>query len=203
VILEFILPAILEGHSPILVAVVGSAAIAYVALYLAHGVNALTTVALLGTLAALALTIIFSVVFTALCHFSGFATDEALVLGQLAQKVDVNGLILGGIVIGALGALDDVTVTQASAVAELHDADPTMRHAQLYRAGIRIGRDHIASTTNTLALAYAGAALPLLLLFLLSSQSLGAVANREVVATEIVRTLSPPCPSPPGSPHGS
>jgi uncharacterized membrane protein len=189
VILEFILPAMLEGHSPVLVAVLGSAAIAYVALYLAHGINALTTVALLGTLAALALTIVFSVMFTALCHFSGFATDESVVLGQLAQNVDINGLILGGIVIGALGALDDVTVTQASAVAELRAANPDLGHAGLYRAGIRIGRDHIASTTNTLALAYAGAALPLLLLFLLSSQSLGAVANSEVVATEIVRTL--------------
>ncbi len=189
VILEFILPAILEGHSPILVAVIGSAAIAYVALYLAHGINSLTTVALLGTLAALALTIVFSVVFTALCHFSGFSTDESIVLGQLAQNVDINGLILAGIVIGALGALDDVTVTQASAVAEIRAANPALGHRDLYRAGIRIGRDHIASTTNTLALAYAGAALPLLLLFLLSSQSLGAVANSEVVATEIVRTL--------------
>ena len=110
-------------------------------------------------------------------------------LGQLAHKVDINGLILAGIVIGALGALDDVTVTQASTVAELRDANPAMRHAELYKSGIRIGRDHIASTTNTLALAYAGAALPLLLLFLLSAQSLGAVANSEVVATEIVRTL--------------
>jgi uncharacterized membrane protein len=189
VILQFILPAILEGHSPVVVAVLGSAAIAYIALYLAHGFNALTTVALLGTLAALALTIVFSAVFTALCHFSGFSSDEALVLGQLAQGVDINGLFLAGVVIGALGALDDVTVTQAAAIAELHGADPTMGTAKLYKAGIRIGRDHIASTTNTLALAYAGAALPLLLLLLLSSQSLGAVANSEVVATEIVRTL--------------
>ena len=104
VILQFILPAILEGHSPVLVAVLGSAAIAYIALYLAHGFNVLTTVALLGTLAALALTVAFSAIFTALCHFSGFATEEALVLGQLAQGVDITGLFLAGVVIGALGA---------------------------------------------------------------------------------------------------
>jgi uncharacterized membrane protein len=189
VILKFILPGILEGESPVLVAVLGSAAIAYVALYLAHGVNSLTTVALLGTLAALALTFVLSAVFTAASHFSGFASDESLVLGQLAHNVDINGLILAGIVIGTLGALDDVTVTQASAVAELHDANPRTPRGALYKAGIRIGRDHIASTVNTLALAYAGASLPLLLLFLLSSTSLGAVANSEVVAIEIVRTL--------------
>jgi uncharacterized membrane protein len=189
VILQFVLPAILEGHSPVLVAVLGSAAIAYIALYLAHGFNALTTVALLGTLAALALTIVFSAIFTALCHFSGFATEESLVLGQLAEGVDITGLFLAGVVIGALGALDDVTVTQAAAIAELRAADPHMKTRRLYQSGLRIGRDHIASTTNTLALAYAGAALPLLLLLVLSSQSLGTAANSEVVATEIVRTL--------------
>jgi uncharacterized membrane protein len=189
VILAFILPAILEGHSPVVVAVLGSAAIAYVALYAAHGFNMLTTVALLGTLAALALTVVLSALFTALAHFSGFASEEAVVLGQLAEGVDVNGLILAGIVIGALGALDDVTVTQASAVAELRAANPELSGMELQRAGLRIGRDHIASTVNTLALAYAGAALPVMLLFVLSRQSLGSVANSEVVAVEIVRTL--------------
>jgi uncharacterized membrane protein len=173
----------------VLVAVLGSAAVAYVALYLAHGFTPLTTVALLGTLAALALTVMLSVIFTAVAHFSGYASEEAIVLGQLAGAVDINGLILAGIVIGALGALDDVTVTQASAVAELRDANPQMSHRALYRSGVRIGRDHIASTVNTLVLAYAGAALPLLLLFVLSQQSLGAVANSEVIAVEIVRTL--------------
>jgi uncharacterized membrane protein len=189
VILTFVLPAILEGHDPVVVAVLGSAAIAYVALYLAHGFNPLTTVALLGTLASLALIIVLSLVFTALADFSGLVGEEAALLPTLAGSVDVSGLVLAGIVIGALGALDDVTVTQASAIAELKEANPSYGRRDLYRAGVRIGRDHIASTVNTLALAYAGAALPLLLLFLLSRQSLGTVANSEVVATEIVRTL--------------
>jgi uncharacterized membrane protein len=189
IVLTFVLPAVLEGHDPVVVAVIGSAAIAYIALYIAHGFNALTTVALLGTLASLALIIVLSSIFTAAAHFSGLAGEEASVLPQLATKVDFTGLILAGIVIGALGALDDVTVTQASAVAELKEANPSYNSSHLYSAAVRIGRDHIASTVNTLALAYAGAALPLLLLFLLSRQSLGTVSNSEVVAIEIVRTL--------------
>ncbi|MBT8213814.1 MAG: YibE/F family protein, partial [Acidimicrobiia bacterium] len=91
--------------------------------------------------------------------------------------------------LGAMGALDDVTVTQASAVWELRAAAPTMTPGDLFRAGLRIGRDHIASTVNTLVLAYSGAALPLLALFVLSEQSLGSLANSEAVATEIIRTL--------------
>lgn len=189
VILQFVLPAILDGHGAVLVAVLGSAAIAYVALYLAHGFSMMTTVALLGTLASLALTVVLSAIFTALGEFSGYASEEAVLLQQLAGGVDVSGLVLGGIVIGALGALDDVTVTQVSAVAELRRANPAMPPRALYRSGLRIGRDHIASTVNTLALAYAGAALPVMLLFVLSQQSLGTVANSEVVATEIVRAL--------------
>lgn len=189
IVLQFVLPNILDGHSPVLVAVIGATAIAYLALYLAHGFNAMTTVALLGTLASLALTVVLSWVFTSVARFSGFASEEAQFLGLLAGRVDVGGLVLGGIVIGALGALDDMTVTQAAAVAELRRADPTMSRRKLYAAGLRIGRDHVASTVNTLALAYAGAALPLLLLFVLSRQSLGTVANSEDVAIEIVRTL--------------
>jgi uncharacterized membrane protein len=189
VILTFVLPAVLEGHDPVVVAVLGSAAIAYVALYLAHGFNALTTVALLGTLGSLALIVLLSSVFTALADFTGLVGEEAAFLPLLTDDIDTAGLVLAGIVIGALGALDDVTVTQTSAIAELKVANPSFGRAQLYRAGIRIGRDHIASTVNTLALAYAGAALPLLLLFVLSRQSLGTVANSEVVAIEVVRTL--------------
>jgi uncharacterized membrane protein len=98
-------------------------------------------------------------------------------------------LLLGGVVIGALGALDDMTVTQASAVWELRRANPALGRGELYRSALRIGRDHVGSTVNTLLLAYAGASLPLMLLFVLSNQSLGTVANSEVVAVEIVRTL--------------
>jgi uncharacterized membrane protein len=106
-----------------------------------------------------------------------------------AGNIDLHGLLLGGIVIGSLGVLDDVTVTQASAVWELSLANTTYGFRQLYRAAIRIGRDHIASTVNTLVLAYAGASLPLLILFTLSNRHLGDVLTGEVVAEEVVRTL--------------
>lgn len=189
VLLAFVLPAILDGRSPVLVAVFGASAIAYVALYLANGFNSRTTVALLGTLSALALTVILASVFTSLAHISGFASEEALLV-KIGQKgLDLSGVVLGGMVIGALGALDDMTVTQASAVWELRSANPQMPRRSVFRSAMRIGRDHVASTVNTLALAYAGAALPLLILFVQSKQSLGTVANGETVATEILSAL--------------
>ena len=189
VLLTFALPAILDGRPPVLVAIVAASAIAYLALYLAHGLTPMTTVALIGTLAALALTAVLAAAFVALVQFSGLATEEALFLEAAGGGIDLQGLILAGVVIGALGAIDDMTVTQASAIWELRAADPDMPFAQLYASGLRIGRDHVASTVNTLLLAYAGASMPLLLLFVISAQSLGTVANSEVVAVEIVRTL--------------
>jgi len=188
-LLWFTLPAIIDGRSPLLVAVVTAAVIAFLALYLAHGFSAMTTVALLGTLASLALTAVLGLVFVWLAQFSGFATEESLYLQVAGGRIDMQGLLLAGIVIGALGAIDDVTVTQASAVWELRAANAALGAHELYAAGLRIGRDHVASTVNTLVLAYAGAALPLLLLFVLSEQSLATVANGEAVAVEIVRTL--------------
>ncbi len=188
ILLLFILPAILDGKSPVLVAVVGAAAIAFVTLYLAHGFTRMTTVALLGMVAALALTALLSAAVVELARFSGFASEESTLL-TLFEGVDVAGLLLAGIVLGTAGALDDVTVTQASAVWALRAADPDQGRVMLFRRALQIGRDHIASTVNTLLLAYAGAALPLLVLFVLSEQSLGTIANSEVVAVEIVRTL--------------
>ena len=189
VLLMFILPAVLDGKSPVIVAIVGASAIAILAIYLAHGFSPMATVALLGTLASLALTAALAAVFTSLARFSGFATEEATLVNLADARIDLVGLTLGGMVIGALGAIDDMTVTQASAVSELHAANPNLGARGLYGAALRIGRDHVASTVNTLALAYAGASMPILLLFLLAKQSLGTVANGEILATELVRTL--------------
>ena len=188
VLLLFVLPAILDGRSPVLVAVAGAAAIGYLALYLAHGFTRMTTVALLGTLAALALTAVLSGIVVDAANFTGLVSEESSLL-TLFDGIDVRGLLLAGIVLGSAGAIDDVTVTQASAVWELKAANPALGSTELFRRGLRIGKDHIASTVNTLMLAYAGASLPLLVLFVLSEQSLGTVANSEVVAVEIVRTL--------------
>lgn len=189
ILLAFLLPAILSGRSPVMVAIVGSSCIAFVALYLAHGFNYMTTTALLGTLVSLALTAVLAQIFVGLAQLSGFASDEATLLNLESGTIDIGGLVLAGVVIGALGALDDVTVTQASAVWELRAANPAWGVGELFRSGLRIGRDHVASTVNTLLLAYAGASLPLLLFFITSNQSLASAANQEVVATEIVRTL--------------
>ncbi|NNF88915.1 MAG: YibE/F family protein [Acidimicrobiia bacterium] len=189
VLFWFVLPGILDGKPPVAVAAVGAALIAYLALYVAHGFRPLTTVALIGTLGALALTTLLSAAVVEAAQITGFASEEASYLTLFSADLDFRGLVLAGVVLGAMGALDDVTVTQASAVWELRAADPTMQPRRLFRAGLRIGRDHIASTVNTLVLAYAGAAMPLLALFVLSEQSLGSLANSEAVATEIIRTF--------------
>ncbi|TXS30503.1 YibE/F family protein [Streptomyces sp. ms191] len=185
----FILPAILEGSNPLLVAVVGASAIMLIALYLCHGLSARTSVAVLGTLISLLLIGLLGSLFIDWASLTGNTDDNTGLIHGLYPEIDLSGLLLAGIIIGSLGVLDDVTVTQTSAVWELHQADPRMGPRALYRAAIRIGRDHIASVVNTLVLAYAGAALPLLLLFSIAQSSVGMVANSELVAEEIVRTL--------------
>ncbi|MFJ4558053.1 YibE/F family protein [Streptomyces massasporeus] len=185
----FILPAILQGSNPLVVAVVGASAIMLIALYLCHGLSARTSVAVLGTLISLLLIGILGSVFIGWAALTGNTDDNTGLIHGLYPTIDMSGLLLAGVIIGSLGVLDDVTVTQTSAVWELHEANPSMGWRGLYRAGIRIGRDHIASVVNTLVLAYAGAALPLLLLFSIAQSSVGTVANSELVAEEIVRTL--------------
>ncbi|MEU8621198.1 YibE/F family protein [Streptomyces sp. NPDC048623] len=185
----FILPAIIQGSNPLLVAIVGSSAIMLIALYMCHGLSARTSVAVLGTLVSLLLIGLLGSVFIDWAALSGNTDDNTGLIHGLYPEIDMSGLLLAGIIIGSLGVLDDVTVTQTSAVWELHQADPDMGPRRLYRAAIRIGRDHIASVVNTLVLAYAGAALPLLLLFSIAQSSVGTVANSELVAEEIVRTL--------------
>ncbi|MEV6582148.1 YibE/F family protein [Streptomyces sp. NPDC051582] len=185
----FILPAILQGSNPLVVAVVGASAIMLIALYMCHGLSARTSVAVLGTLVSLLLIGLLGSAFVDWAFLSGNTDDNTGLIHGLYPDIDMSGLLLAGVIIGSLGVLDDVTVTQTSAVWELHQADSSMGPRALYRAAIRIGRDHIASVVNTLVLAYAGAALPLLLLFSIANSSMGSVANSELVAEEIVRTL--------------
>ncbi|GAA2486759.1 YibE/F family protein [Streptomyces gobitricini] len=185
----FILPAILQGSNPLVVAVIGSSAIMLIALYSCHGLTARTSVAVIGTLISLLLIGLLGSLFIGWASLTGNTDDNTGLIHGLYPNIDMSGLLLAGVIIGSLGVLDDVTVTQTSAVWELHQADPRMGPRALYRAGIRIGRDHIASVVNTLVLAYAGAALPLLLLFSIAQSSVGTVANSELVAEEIVRTL--------------
>lgn len=188
VLVGFVAPSVLDGNDPVWVAVVAGSAIAYTSLYLTHGFNPTTTVALAGTLASLLLTLVIAALFFDLANFSGLATEEGLTLPLLAD-INLSSLLLGGAVIGTLGALDDVTVTQVATVAELNHRNSRLTVGELITSGIRVGREHIASTVNTLLLAYAGASMPLLLVFAASDQPLGVVANSEIVAVEIVRTL--------------
>jgi uncharacterized membrane protein len=189
ILIGFAFPSIIDGHDPTAVALVVAVLIALVALYLTHGVTEMITVALLGTFAALGLTAILAVVFTRLAHFTGFGNEDAYYLQFASAQINVKGLILAGIIVGSLGVLDDVTVTQASAVWQLHQANPSYTARHLYQSAVTIGRDHIASTVNTLVLAYAGASLPLLLLFAQAGRSLTDVVTGELVAVEVVRTL--------------
>lgn len=190
VVTQFVLPAVLDGKPPVAVALVGSAAIVLVALYVAHGPNVRTTTALLGTLAGLCATGGLAIAAVHLAHLSGLSSEEATFVQTFAGNVNLQGLLLGGIIIGSLGVLNDVTVTQASAVWEIHRAEPARSRRSLYLAGMRVGRDHIASTVYTLALAYIGAAMPLLILFSIANRRLTDVVTSDVVAQEVVRTLA-------------
>lgn len=185
----FILPAILRGDSPLLVAVVGGSAILLASLYLCHGLNARTSVAVVGTLCSLFLIAVLGSWFVDWTHLTGNTSDETGVIHSLYPHIQLKGILLAGIVIGSLGVLNDVTVTQTSAVWELRSADPGASWRTLYASGMRIGRDHIASVVNTLVMAYAGAALPLLLLFSIARSGVWQVASSELVAEEVVRTL--------------
>ena len=189
VLTAFVVPALLRDEPAVLVALSGTVVIAFVALYLAHGVTRATTVALAGTLVSLAATTALAFLAAAGTHLSGLADANAQTLRVTADALDLRGLLVAGIVVGALGVLDDVTVSQVSTVAALRRADPTMPARRLYAEALRVGRDHVASTVNTLVLAYAGASLPLLLLFAQGTQPTGRLVTSEVVAVEVVRML--------------
>jgi uncharacterized membrane protein len=186
----FILPAILAGANPVLVTILGSFVLMSSTFYLIHGWTLKAHTAALATLAALALTGILAAISVDAARLTGMGSEEALFLTQFAgASVDVRGLLLASILIGALGVLDDLTINQISAVFELRQAKPDLASRSLYRRAMVIGQDHIAATVNTLVLAYVGASLPLLLLFSLFQEPIMAALNRAVIAEEILRTL--------------
>jgi len=189
VLLQFMLPALLDGGSPLWVSLVGSSAIMFVVLYLAHGFSARTTTALLGTLFGLAFSAVLGAVAVAAAHLTGFNSEEATTLLQFDPTLDFSGLVVAATVVAGLGILNDVTITQASAVWQLHEAAPQAGWQELFRRGMAIGRDHIASTIYTIVFAYAGAALPLLLLFELYQRPFWTVLTGSEVGEEVIRTL--------------
>ncbi|MCW2504624.1 MAG: YibE/F family protein [Actinomycetia bacterium] len=188
VLLVFIVPAILAGESPLLVAIAGSAAIMLSVLFLTHGINLPTAIAVMGTLVSLVLTGVLGALFSAAAHLTGVSSDDTTFVSTTFAGVNMQGLLLAGIVIGSLGVLDDVAVTQSVTVTELAAANPAYRFRELYRAATRVGRAHIASVINTIILAYAGASLPVLILIAAASQPLGQLLTSQQIAEELVRS---------------
>lgn len=189
-IFAFILPQISAGHDPIFIAILASLFIIPVTFYLSHGLSRKTTTAVAGTFIALIITGILATIFVNVTRLTGFSSEEAGFLqAEKGGLVNIKGLLLAGIIVSVLGILDDITVSQASVVHQLKKLSPNLTLMQLYSKAMEVGRDHIASVVNTLVLVYAGAAMPLFLLFIDSSRPFGQVINHELIAEEIIRTL--------------
>ena len=186
----FIIPGIMAGHDPLLICMAGSLLLMTASVYLTYRWTWKTHSALLGLTISLAIAGILAVLFTNASHLTGLGSEDAAFLVRLSQvKINLRGLLLGGVIVGAVGVLDDVAIGQASATFELQRANPKLRWDRLFWHGMVIGRDHIASMVNTLLLAYVGASLPLFLLMATENISLVQTLNREFIAEEIIRTL--------------
>lgn len=190
VIIFYIIPQILNGKDPVLISVSGAFFLLAATLYLVYGWTLKTHAAVLGTLSSLILTAVLAHYFVGLTRLTGFGNEDALFLVQQSSGgINMQGLVLGGMLIGALGVLDDLVITQASVVFELWSLDSEQPLKELFRRSMRVGQDHVAATVNTLVLAYAGAALPMFLLFSISGAQLSYLLNLEYVTEEVVRTM--------------
>jgi uncharacterized membrane protein len=192
IIMYWIIPQIAHGGNPLLVSVIGAIAILASIIYLTWGFTRKANIASISILISLLLTGLISIIFTNLTKLSGLADDSILYLvGIPGVNINFQGLLLAAIIIGTLGVLDDVVISQISTIEQLKKANPNLSKKELYKKGIKVGVDHISSMTNTLFLAYAGASLPLLLLFAVQTDvGFLSVINNEMIATEIVRTLT-------------
>ncbi len=185
-----LLPAILAGYDPILMSLLIAGVILALALFGTHGFNALSVIAFGGTIGAVLATTAVAWWFVEMLRLTGYGSDASVYLTFATNgELDLVGLLLGSIIIGVLGVLDDISITQASVVRELRAANSAFRPLDLYQRALRVGRDHVGSLVNTLALAYVGAALPLVLLFSTSDAPLFFTLNQEVVAAELARIL--------------
>jgi len=186
----FVLPEIQAGKDPVLMSILASIVIVPVTFYISHGFERKTTVAILGTVIAMIITGILSSIFVNITHLTGTSTDEAMFLQVLGgTQYNLQGLLLAGIIIGTLGVMDDITISQTAIVYQLYDLKNDLHFSELFKRAINIGKDHIASMINTLVLVYTGAAMPLLLLFMNNPRPFDEILNFEMITTEIVRTL--------------
>lgn len=190
VILYVLIPSLLHGYPPILTSICVATTILFLAIYLTHGFNRISTVAFIGTVIAVTFTGVMAYVGVTLARFTGFATEEAFYLNLNTRgSLDFTGLLLGGIMIGVLGVLDDIAVTQSAVVREIYSLAPHLSRKEVYKKALGVGKEHVGALVNTLALAYTGAALPLLLLFSSSGSTGFSIINQEIFATEIIRTI--------------
>ena len=190
VIFKFILPKISAGSDPVQIAILGSLVIIPATFLLSHGLNKKTGIAIAGTLIALIITGILANAFVEAAKLTGFTSEEAGFLQAFKPGlINIKGLLLAGIIIGVLGVLDDITISQSAIVAQLKETNPRLKAGELYKKAMTVGKDHIASMVNTLVLVYTGAALPLLLLFVDNPHPFSEIVNYEIIADEVVRTL--------------
>lgn len=186
----FVLPQIQAGKDPVLIAILASIVIIPVTFYMSHGFEKKITVSVIATFVALVITGLLSIFFVNLTHLSGTASEESMFLQTLGGiQYNLKGLLLAGIIIGTLGVMDDITVSQTAIVYQLHDLKNDLSFSELFKRSIQIGKDHIASMINTLILVYTGASMPLLLLFMNNPRPFDEILNFELITTEIVRTL--------------
>jgi len=188
-VIEFVIPSILHGHSAVAVALTGALAVMLITIPFSYGLGPKAIAAWLGTAASLLLAVGLAWGFTDLAHLSGASSEEAVLLSASSARLSLQGLLLAGMVIGALGVLIDLTVSQASTVIALRRANPSLGFSQLFRGAVEVGHDHIAATVNTLVFAYAGASLPILLIFSIGGTSLTDAINSESVAEEVIAAL--------------
>jgi uncharacterized membrane protein len=197
VILGFIVPQIINGSNPILIAIIGSSIILLVSTYLAHGISKQTTIALVSTFIALVIASILSLAAVNFANLAGIGDDAAvsLLTSSNTSNINLQGLLLAGIIIGTLGALNDITTTQSATIFELHETNKNLKFDELIQKGSRVGKEHIVSLVNTLVLAYAGSSLAIFIYFVLnpSKQPLWVVLNNEVLIDEVVRTVAGTC----------
>ncbi len=190
VVLKFLIPQISAGYDPVLISILSSLIIIPATFYLSHGLNKKTTAAIVGTLVSLIITGLLAYYFVSSANITGYASDEAGFL-KAVGIVDVNmqALVLAGIIIGLLGVLDDITVAQSAVVEQIYSANKDLGKQEIFKRSMQVGKDHIASMVNTLVLVYAGASLPLLLLFTSDPQPITQLVNYELLAEEITRML--------------
>ncbi len=190
VIIWYVLPHILAGEDPVKVSLIGSIILVVVTLYLTYGWNLKTHASVASIILSLLLTGALSLLFVYLTRLNGYGDENVTYLMQSSSiRVDAHGLLLGGMIIGSLGVLDDLVTSQSAAVVEIYEANPALGFWQILQRAMHIGEDHVAATVNTLVLAYTGASLPLLLMFTLGNGSYSYLVNSEFMAEEIVRTL--------------